>query len=539
MDYLILRSAWLLLLISSLTYGQSITSLTLIDPISDQALGVIAEGDTIFTDQLPSINVRADVSGTVGSVRFWLNGNVNQTENTAPYAMWGDNGGNYNVFTPPPGNYELRAVAYTGAAASGTASPDYIRNIVVADPAAVPITPPSNPGTGVASLTGELKKWHKITLSFDGPAYAEESLGPNPFLDYRLNVTFSQGNRQFVVPGYFAADGDAAETSADSGNVWRVHFRPDAEGVWNYSVSFRLGRGVAVSTTPNAGQALGPMDGQSGSFTVGPTDKTGRDFRAKGQLRYVGKRYLQFAETGEYFLKAGPDSPENFLAYEDFENTPTQGNKGSIHAFGPHLQHWRNGDPTWQGSKGQSIIGAVNYLADQGLNAVSMLLYSRNGDDDRVYPYTRRNTFDHFDCSKLDQWEIVLDHAEQQGLYLHFKLSETENDQDHDGGNLGEDRKLYYREMMARFGHHLALNWNISEEISLNTGQIDDALSYFADQDPYQQHRVFHTFPGAKEGKYAPFLGDSNLTGASLQISPPSEGPFYEIMREWIDRSTD
>jgi hypothetical protein len=29
-------------------------------------------------------------------------------------------------------------------------------------------------------------------------------------MDYRLNVTFTHGDRSYVVPGYFPADGDAA-----------------------------------------------------------------------------------------------------------------------------------------------------------------------------------------------------------------------------------------------------------------------------------------------------------------------------------------
>jgi hypothetical protein len=55
----------------------------------------------------------------------------------------------------------------------------------------------------------------------------------------------------------------------------------------------------------------GNPHGLTGSFIVEPTDKTGDDFRAKGRLNYVGRHHLQFAETGEWFLKAGVDSPEN------------------------------------------------------------------------------------------------------------------------------------------------------------------------------------------------------------------------------------
>src|SRR5688572_17789372 len=89
-------------------------------------------------------------------------------------------------------------------------------------------------------ISGELKQWHDVVLTFDGPS-TSESAEPNPFLHYRLNVTFTKGARKYVVPGYFAADGNAAETSAKSGNKWRVHFIPDETGDWTYSTSFRSG----------------------------------------------------------------------------------------------------------------------------------------------------------------------------------------------------------------------------------------------------------------------------------------------------------
>ncbi len=76
---------------------------------------------------------------------------------------------------------------------------------------------------------GELRTWHKVTITFDGPQ-TSETTEPNPFTDYRLDVTFSQGDKRYVVPGYYAADGDAASTSAEAGNKWRVHFAPGAPG---------------------------------------------------------------------------------------------------------------------------------------------------------------------------------------------------------------------------------------------------------------------------------------------------------------------
>ena len=70
------------------------------------------------------------------------------------------------------------------------------------------------------------------------------------------------------------------------------------------------------------------------------------------------------------------------------------------------------------------------------------------------------------DVSKLDQWEIVFAHGTEKGMFLHFKTMETENEMLLDDGDLGRERKLYYRELIARYAHHPALNWNLGEEIN-------------------------------------------------------------------------
>ena len=61
--------------------------------------------------------------------------------------------------------------------------------------------------------------WHAVTVTFQGPAARETDTLPNPFLDYRMVVTFTHasGAPRYRVPGYFAADGRAAETSAARG----------------------------------------------------------------------------------------------------------------------------------------------------------------------------------------------------------------------------------------------------------------------------------------------------------------------------------
>jgi hypothetical protein len=251
-------------------------------------------------------------------------------------------------------------------------------------------------------------KWHKVTLTFTGPDTSEDA-EPNPFRDYRLTVTFAKGQKRYVVPGYYAADGDAAQTSATAGNKWRVHFVPDETGEWVYAASFRTGPDVALTSDQKAGSAAA-FNGATGTLQIAASDKTGRDHRAKGLLKYVGKRYLQFAGTGEYFLKGGADSPENFLGYADFDDTFDSGalkRKGEaagaefIHHYRPHVKDWRPGDPTWKNGKGKGMIGALNYLASKGMNSVYFIPYNIDGGDGKdVWPWTSPNEKFRFDCSK-------------------------------------------------------------------------------------------------------------------------------------------
>lgn len=406
-------------------------------------------------------------------------------------------------------------------------------------------------GNGEVRISGEMKQWHKVTLTLDGPASAEDAT-PNPFLDYRMIVTFSHPDSglTYAVPGYFAADGDAANTGSVSGNKWRAHLSPDRTGTWKYSISFRTGTEVAVSSSAAAGTAVAPSDGATGSFCVAPTDKSGRDLRGKGRLAYVGKHYLQFAGSGQYFLKQGADSPENFLAYEEFDGDfKTDGQKDHfVKDWAPHEKDWKPGDPTWADGRGKDIIGAVNYLASEGLNAFSFLTLNIGGDDRNVFPYTDYKERWRMDCSKLDQWEMVFEHADRLGMYLHFKTQETENETLLDDGDTGPQRRLYYRELVARFSHHLALNWNLGEENGSwgnsgkhrkkkfqTTEQRQAMAEWFHENDPYHHHIVIHNGQRPDD-----LLGNwSKLTGFSLQTNSPDFRNVPSRIAEYVHKSAD
>ncbi|SHN31307.1 protein of unknown function [Cyclobacterium lianum] len=414
------------------------------------------------------------------------------------------------------------------------------------------------------SVDGELKKWHPVTVTFEGPE-ASETDEYNPFSGYRLNVTFrhESGRIALLVPGYFAADGNAAETSATSGNKWRVHFTPPTTGQWTYTASFRMGENIAVNTSSSAGEPLS-FNGASGTFTIADTDKSGPDHRAKGMLRYVGEHYLRF-DNGDWFMKGGADAPETLLGYADFDGTYTHSGltkdygdnliwgstqhkdgRGAtpLKKYEAHIQDWKKGDPTWKDNKGKGLIGALNYLHSKGMNALSFLTLSAGGDGKNIWPWISHTEVDRYDVSKLAQWEMVFTHGDHLGMFLHFKTHENENDQLLNGGKLGPERKLYYRELIARFAHHHALNWNLGEEHDLWEELNDpDQLNaksdagYIHSLDPYDHPVVSHTFPGQYQQAYTPLLGFEYFEGPSIQTNSMRPWHNFDVISYWVNAS--
>jgi hypothetical protein len=380
--------------------------------------------------------------------------------------------------------------------------------------------------------SGEPRKWSKVSLDFVHDVSLNESGSPNPFFDLRLVVHFFEPVAGLVrsVPGFFAADGDAAESGVGAGTIWRVHFTPDAAGTWYYVADFRAGPGLAIDPDLDAGTPAS-FDGANGSFLVEPTDPAAPGLLAKGRLEWVAKHHLRFAETGEYFLKNGADSPENFLAYYEFDSTSDQGGLANdlnttgamdgLHHFDAHaLDHVDLGVPLWRGGQGQRIFGAVNYLSSRGVNSLYALTFNIDGGDGReVWPWSTPTSKLRYDVSKLAQWERVVDHMTRAGIVWHVITQETENDHMLDGGALGSQRKLYYRELIARFGHAPGLIWNLGEENSNSAEERRDFADYIRATDPYDHPIAIHNRVSDLSGTFGPLLG-THLEIASLQGDP-------------------
>ncbi len=103
-----------------------VTSLTLINADNDQPVAgfdPIPNNATISFAAVGTMNltIRANTTGTIGSVKFTMDGADVRTENMAPYSLSGDNMGDYPPFTFAQGAHTLTATAYDMAMAAGQA----------------------------------------------------------------------------------------------------------------------------------------------------------------------------------------------------------------------------------------------------------------------------------------------------------------------------------------------------------------------------------------------------------------------------------
>src|ERR1043165_9964764 len=161
------------------------------------------------------------------------------------------------------------------------------------------------------------------------------------------------------------------------------------------------------------------------------------------------------------------------------------------------------------------------------------LTMNSHGDGKKAWPWTGADNYYNYDCSKLDQWDVVFSHMDKMGMMLHVVMTETENEVYFEVKELGttngfaNSRKIYYRELVARFGYHLAVSWNLGEESGWDetngyaagstTQQRKNWSDYIRSLTYYRDHITVHNGPSWDDSIYQPLLGHTNLTGAEIQ----------------------
>ncbi len=396
-----------------------------------------------------------------------------------------------------------------------------------------------------AHLPPSATQWQPLVIDVAGPAASESDLSPHPFLDYRLDVTFtSPTGNAYVVPGFFAGNGRGFGT----GNIWRSRFTPDEPGTWRWSVSFVTAPDIAVAEPGEIVNASPVSEhGATGDIEVAERDDTAPGFLADGRLEYVGEHYLKQAD-GDYWIKGGVDSPENFFGYAGFDNTLDQPGGiitrdlvDGVHRYDAHVDDWRSGDPEFTsattGVDSRGIVGAINYLSAQGVNSIYFLPMNLGGDGQETYPFVGPSGSDfdntHYDISKLHQWNQVLNHMQERGIAAHIVLAEqeTENTEWLDNGELGTQRKLYFRELVARFAYLNGIKWNLSEESRFGSDLEMQMAQQLRTLDWANHPIAVHTNKDKVAARYEPLLGSIDFDATSIQFSAENAEDITETWR--------
>ena len=331
----------------------------------------------------------------------------------------------------------------------------------------VSAAPTSGDNTYLGYL-GEYTQWSKIEISFNGPDSTANNPATNPFT-VQVDVTFKgPQNQTYVVPAFYDGDGKGGST----GNIWKVRFSPDSAGDWSF-----------VSSSPEPKLIM-----YTGKFKVTSAPVPGAeqivDLSLLGRLVSGGGHYLRFS-SGKYWVKGGIDDPENFI--------------------GAAIGNW------------DSKKAAIDYLSTKGVNSIYVITNNIDGDRNDSWPWLgetpqkAKENSDRFDIQKLQQWEDFFSYTQSKGIVLNIVLND-------DSCWHGYNHDLYYREMVARFGYHPGIIWNIGEEaneIYSDAEQISLAAK-MRSLDPFK-HPVT-----VNRGSPWPFIGNPNFDLTSVQVGDGS-----------------
>jgi hypothetical protein len=183
---------------SAATATQAVTTFTLVNADNEQDIQTLSSGATLNLAALPTrnLNIRANTTpATVGSVVFNLSGTQtrNQTESGAPYALFGDNAGNYNPWIPAVGTYTLKATPFTSSGGTGTAGTALTVNFTVTDNATA------------AAPTGRARV--RVSSEVTSPDDLQLKVYPNPTTG-RLAVQFPEAVQGTVSLALYASNGN-------------------------------------------------------------------------------------------------------------------------------------------------------------------------------------------------------------------------------------------------------------------------------------------------------------------------------------------
>jgi hypothetical protein len=122
------------------TEGLYIEDILLVDPVNDEIMGSLNDGDVIYKSDIPAYYLTIEVvaeSDEVNSVYFNLSGayEYEKTEGLYPWVLFGDNEwvGYKATWIPPVGDYSLYVSAHSGTNANGETLDSKMLNFIISN----------------------------------------------------------------------------------------------------------------------------------------------------------------------------------------------------------------------------------------------------------------------------------------------------------------------------------------------------------------------------------------------------------------------
>lgn len=380
--------------------------------------------------------------------------------------------------------------------------------------------------------------------------------GENPWRDVSIRVAF---NKQWS-PGQpinlntyrsyarFVADGDAANTGATTGNVWKARFIPPETGFWTYTVYMGVGDSLNMEfdTSPNSQYWSGGYIIQGNFFVKDSLVDHPSDFDKHGPLHYTNARYPRYQDGTWLYPITAVESRENRLAYTGFGDTTISQDGINDHLFLDYAPHWQDTSiypetiPAWD-TTGGGLFGEASYLMSKSVSGISMVINNNAGQGKNVVPYLSHSTpvlWEHtaeqfnFDVVKLDRWEDYLDYLRQigKGFVVEFDLWDDENSRNFSN----KSRGIYLNTVgAATFQWYPGSIVNLGENMLWpfqQTEGVDTLYKYILwawNMCPYGGQYPYIVTSGAwanqigYDAVYSPLIGFTAFSGPSLTVNNP------------------
>jgi len=342
-----------------------VVGFTLIHAGTDLPIGPLTNGQVLDLDALgtASLSVRADTAPAVtGSVRFGLDGISNfRTENSAPYALFGDTAGDYAAWSGAPmlGAHTLTATAFTGAGGSGAPGPPLTIAFEVVDPT------PGGGGPGVfawqTAASAPLPRYEAQGLAVGGLLYIFGGFFSNtPAAQatsaahvYALGTNAWAPIASLPEPVTHAGQASDGDTVYLAGGFVGNHPGPSTAHVWVYDATSDSWSAGSDLPEPRGGGGLARV-GRRLYFFGGGTRTAGDEAISDSGAHWsldLGPSESPLDDAGAWVPCAPLPNPRNHLGGVALAGrvyavggqhgaNETSGNQSDVHAYDPGADAW-------------------------------------------------------------------------------------------------------------------------------------------------------------------------------------------------------